>query len=246
MDNHFRGEVWKSVTINHKFHEGCKLEVSSNGRIRTFNRLSIGNIIKGSHVNGYPIVRLKLFTERTKKVEKELILLRKQVHEQQKLVRLLSGKKMLEAKKILEEYRAILRKRANVDLKDRVIYYHSLIHRLVAIRFLNKPSEEQTIVAHIDYDKENNDYRNLKWMSQEENRIHQQKSPLVIAEKKQRKNSLKFVKSYKLTVTRVMLLKKLLQEGKPIKNLAKQFKITETQVIRIKNGVNWGLIKAAE
>jgi hypothetical protein len=42
-----------------------------------------------------------------------------------------------------------------------------------------------------------------------------------------------------------MYLKKLLQENKPIKNLVKQFKVTETQILRIKRGENWGSVEAA-
>ena len=42
-----------------------------------------------------------------------------------------------------------------------------------------------------------------------------------------------------------MLLKKLMNEGKPMKQLVKQFKITETQILRIKKGINWSEIPAA-
>ena len=42
-----------------------------------------------------------------------------------------------------------------------------------------------------------------------------------------------------------MLLKKLLNEGKSMKQLAKQFKVTTTQILRIKRGVNWAEVDAA-
>jgi hypothetical protein len=42
-----------------------------------------------------------------------------------------------------------------------------------------------------------------------------------------------------------MLLKKLLNEGKPMKQLVKQFKITDTQILRIKRGENWSNVPAA-
>jgi hypothetical protein len=42
-----------------------------------------------------------------------------------------------------------------------------------------------------------------------------------------------------------MLLKKLLNEGKPMKQLIKQFKITDTQILRIKRGENWSSVAAA-
>lgn len=50
----------------------------------------------------------------------------------------------------------------------------------------------------------------------------------------------------KLTVTKVMLLKKLLNQNKPVRQLIKQFKITDMQVYRIKPGENWKHVPAAE
>jgi Mor family transcriptional regulator len=41
-----------------------------------------------------------------------------------------------------------------------------------------------------------------------------------------------------------MLLKKLLNEGKPIKQLVKLFKVSDTQIFRIKRGENWANIQA--
>ena len=52
--------------------------------------------------------------------------------------------------------------------------------------------------------------------------------------------------SYKLTVTKVMFVKKLLNEGKPVKTLAKQFKVSENQILNIKNNKNWGFVEAAK
>ncbi len=84
-------------------------------------------------------------------------------------------------------------------------------------------------------------------MTLTENYAHQQKSPLVIAEKFDRRNNpLKKPAHSKLTVTKVMLLKKLLNQGKPMKSLVKLFRITDTQIFRIKRGENWGDIEAAK
>ena len=132
------------------------------------------------------------------------------------------------------------------DLKSRVIHYHSLIHRLVAEYFLNKPSDQHTIVAHIDHNKLNNRATNLKWMTPEENYQHQKTSPLVIKENQERRVRRKeHSRATKLTVTKVMLLKKMLNQGKPMKQLVKQFKITNTQIVRIKRGENWPDVQAA-
>ena len=43
-----------------------------------------------------------------------------------------------------------------------------------------------------------------------------------------------------------MYVKKLLNEGKPVKALAKQFKVSENQISNIKNNKNWGFVEAAK
>ena len=43
-----------------------------------------------------------------------------------------------------------------------------------------------------------------------------------------------------------MLLKKLINEGKPMKQLVRQFKVSDTQILRIHRGENWGDIEAAK
>ena len=112
--------------------------------------------------------------------------------------------------------------------------------------FLPKPKTGETKVAHLDYIKLNNEVNNLKWMTPEENFKHQQGSPHVINEKQLRKSGERQnTKVAKLTVTKVMLLKKLLIQNKPIKQLVKQFKITDTQILRIKRGENWKNVPAA-
>ena len=50
----------------------------------------------------------------------------------------------------------------------------------------------------------------------------------------------------KLSTTKVMLMKKLINEGKENKQLVKIFKVSETQIIRIRKGENWGGVEAAK
>ncbi|HPH86745.1 MAG TPA: HNH endonuclease [Ferruginibacter sp.] len=240
MTNSLRGETWKKVQIPQQA-AGHRLEVSNLGRIRTFNSLAQGKILKGSIINGYPIIRLKIFKERDEAVERELVYLREQIATLQKNLRETGKSKDPESVKLVDTLKKSLAVRTEADLKQRTIYYHSLIHRLVAEYFIPKPGKAHTVVAHLDYDKLNNHFRNLAWMTIEENRAHQQKSPYVIAHKDNREVG----KGSKLSVTRVMYLKKLLHENKPIKSLVKQFKVTETQILRIKRGENWGSIEAA-
>lgn len=252
MTKNYPGEQWKTVKFDFEFTNDFRIEVSNFGRLRTFNKVSDGNIIKGSLINGYRIIRLKLYSPRDEKIQTRLDYLQQQGF---KLARKLKSQKEVgESKKIisdttdlLDSFRKSLSKKFQDDLKKRTINYHSLIHRLVADYFLKKPNPKQTIVAHLDYEKLNNKAGNLKWMTPEENYEHQKNSPYVIKEKEDRLYRRKERPGVvKLTVTKVMLLKKLLNEGKPMKQLVKQFKVTDTQIFRIKRGENWGDIEAAK
>lgn len=123
---------------------------------------------------------------------------------------------------------------------------HLFLSKLIAEYFIPKTSEEQTYVLHLDRKRDNDDFRNLKWATREEMLEFSQKSPFVI---QARKNLLEHnIKSNgrKLTVTKVMLIKKLLakpEQKTRLKMIAKQFGVSEMQIRRIKSGENWGHIK---
>lgn len=251
MTKDFPGEKWKPIVFDFEYTNDGRTEISNFGRLRTFNKISDGNIVKGSMINGYRIIRLKLYKPREKKIQKKFDFLQKQVYKLANVLKEQIANK--ESKKIIKETTALLAglkknlsDKYKMDLKSRTINYHSLVHRLVAEYFLKKPTSKQSVVGHLDHEKLNNKVTNLKWMTPEENYKHQQNSPLVIQVKKDKKyvrteNS----KTTKLTVTKVMLLKKMLNQGKPMKKLIKQFKVSETQIYRIKKGENWGDIEAA-
>ncbi len=252
MTKDYPGERWKNVTFDFAFTNKFRIEVSNFGRLRTFNIVSDGNIVKGSMINGYRIIRLKFYRPRDEKTQSRFDYLQKQ---SLKLAgKLRSLKENSEDKKVIEEttnllesFKKNLSKKFQDDLKERTINYHSLIHRLVAVYFLKEPKANETLVAHLDYDKLNNRATNLKWMTAEENYEHQKNSPQVIKEKLERRyRRQKGTGVIKLTVTKVMLLKKLINEGKTMKQLVKQFKVTDTQIYRIKRGENWGDIEAAK
>lgn len=248
MTNNYHGEIWKEVKFDFEFTNEYRLQVSNLGRIRTFNKLSDGRQLKGSMINGYRIIRLKFFRARDQKNEAKILLYQKQIAELNQEIKLLKQEQTIsqveKATELLNDAKKKLKNEFKIDAKHRTIHYHSLFHKLVAEYFCSKPSEKHAVVAHLDHDKLNNRSSNLKWMTREENFVHQQKSPIVIAGLKKRKLA-KNPKVAKLTVTKVMLLKKLLNQGKPLKTLVKQFKITDTQILRIKKGENWAEIPAA-
>ncbi|HIP49720.1 MAG TPA: HNH endonuclease [Lutibacter sp.] len=124
------------------------------------------------------------------------------------------------------------------DGKSRSFY----VHHAVAELFLEKRTEEQKRIIHFDFDKENNVFSNLKYVTMVEWWAHYKKSPKVQLANKKRRNS-------KLNEKKVALLKKRLFDPNRktrIKMLAKQFGISEMQVWRIKSGENWGNVEPAK
>jgi hypothetical protein len=248
MIRDYPGEKWKLISFDFEVTNSGTIEVSSFGRVKTNNKINKDRLLNGSLINGYKIIRLRLYTPRTEAIQKKLDAAQRSVFKLQRELKSLKDNKaskteIKELTEIVAEKKTILSKQFTADLNKRTINWHSLVHRLVAEYFLPKPSTSRTIVAHKNFDKLDNKMENLVWMTVAENSAHQQKSPYVIKERAER--PMRNHTHFKLTVTRVMLLKKLLNNNKPIKNLAKQFKVTETQIRRIQKGENWSSIPAA-
>lgn len=119
------------------------------------------------------------------------------------------------------------------------------IHKLVAQYFIENLIEDASFVIHLDYNKNNNFIKNLKWSTKEEVFEHQQHNPLVLAAREKQKGR-KTVQGHKLTSTEVIRLKKKIFNPKRksrLKIIAKEFGISEMQLYRIKSGENWGHVK---
>jgi hypothetical protein len=123
---------------------------------------------------------------------------------------------------------------------------HLFISKLVAEYFIPKTSDEQVYVLHLDRKRDNDDYRNLRWATKEEMIEHSRKSPFV---KQAKLNLIEHnlnANGRKLTVTKVILIKKLLAKPNQttrLKMIAKQFGVSEMQIRRIKSGENWSQVK---
>lgn len=116
-------------------------------------------------------------------------------------------------------------------------YYSTYIHKFVAEHFVEKEREDQVFVVHIDGDKTNNHYKNLKWLSRDELTAWHDK--IGVFESTRQRNR----KNVKMTEEKVRLLKKRIKEGKTKKKiLAKSFGISTMQLNRIERGENWGHI----
>jgi HNH endonuclease/NUMOD4 motif len=120
-------------------------------------------------------------------------------------------------------------------------YYAVLIHRLAAKYFLPKPTGKQKFIIHLDYNKENNHYKNLKWATQEEVTKHAKKNPAVIKAKKDRLKNIGNGYNTKLNEVKVKQIRSSLKQGKTLKQLAVKYKVSDMQIYRIKTGENWGM-----
>lgn len=181
-------EIWKPIGFDFVFTNKCRFEVSNWGRIRSFNKVSDGNILKPSLTQGYEVIRTKFYKPRSSKKQELFDTMKRELSEWYRVRRRMAEQKepLQEIEKITEiinTQKKDLSKKMQQDLKKRTINHHFLIHREVATYFLPEKLPEQTVVAHLDYNKRNNRVENLKWMTPEENQIHQSKSPNVIAEK---------------------------------------------------------------
>ncbi|WP_420148848.1 HNH endonuclease [Spirosoma sp.] len=109
------------------------------------------------------------------------------------------------------------------------------VHKLVAEQFVNRDSPEQTFVIHLDHDKQNNHYQNLRWVTKDEMIEHNRQNPYL-----KNRTLPRQTRNYKLTESKVKIIKKLLLNDKNrLKMIAKQFGITHTQLNRIRSGENW-------
>ena len=148
---------------------------------------------------------------------------------------------------ITEGYR-IFRYKIFSDRK--ILYRHKFFYKLVAENFLEKTSDEQIYVLHLDHNLSNDLVGNLKWATKQEMLDHQRTNPKVL---EARKISTKRIVEYaqkrdgnKLTTPQIVHIKTILANPKrnvKMKIIAKRFGISEMQLYRIKTGKNWGHVK---
>ena len=109
------------------------------------------------------------------------------------------------------------------------------IHKLVAEHFLDRKEEDEHVV-HKNYEKLDNHFHNLLWVTKKERIQHQNANP-KFADPASR------ITQNKLTEDRVRIIKKKLLDPNRktrLKIIAKQFGVSEMQLHRIRTGENWG------
>jgi hypothetical protein len=116
------------------------------------------------------------------------------------------------------------------------------IHREMAKIFSAKNSPQHKYVIHLNHNKLDNRLRNLRWATLVQMISHQQNSPAKIAYKEKQANR---TEGLKLKAAQVRKIKNILDNKKrniTIKQLAKNYGVSEMTMYRIKSGENWGRI----
>jgi len=108
--------------------------------------------------------------------------------------------------------------------------------------FLTKPSPSHKYVIHKNHNKLDNAVKNLKWATLDQMIDHQQGSPAKMAYKEKQANK---SEGLKLTSSQVRKIKTVLMNRNrniTIRQLAKQYGVSEMTMYRIKSGENWARI----
>lgn len=136
--------------------------------------------------------------------------------------------------------------RYKIKVNDKMKNKHLFLSKLVAHSFLEKISEDQKYVLHLDRNRANDFVENLRWATKDEMLEHQRNSPFVKEARAKVLEEKKLKNGHKLTLTQVKFLKKeLLNPNRKtrLKILAKKFGVSEMQLQRIRTGENWGHVE---
>ena len=254
-------ELWKEVSLKPPFDIKFELYISNYGNVKRINKITnVEVVMNQSFTENYPSSNFATVIPMTEKESLDFIEIRTKISnllikikeiseaikfelETEKKEQLTLELEELEAEHL--KIKTIYSKKSKKSQSKRRKTFSFLVHRLVAIAFVKKASDLHNLVAHLDYNKENNHHSNLKWMTRAENVLHQKNSPLVIKSKIIASEKKDKVTRSKLTISQVMILKKRLNEGIALRDLSKRFKVTQTQLLRIKRGENWAKVPAA-
>ena len=255
-------EIWKEFQLPEPFNTRFRLFISNYGKVKKINFISeTEKILSQPKTEGYPSFNMTFLPKISEEDQRYFSEIRKQLDILKKEIKTLSKELLLCDGKDADYYRISKEIEGTKNLYDiihskyvknykqkeskRKLTFGGLTHRFVAISFLEAPiSSEHKFVAHLDFDKENNHHSNLKWMTQKENTAHQQNSPYVKKAKAEAVRTPRITRQ-KLTLHQVMVIKKQINQEVPLSKLAKRYKVSETQLLRIKRGINWKDVPAA-
>lgn len=118
----------------------------------------------------------------------------------------------------------------SVQLCKNSLYKLHLLHRLLAIAYIDNP-EEKPQVNHKDGDKLNNSLDNLEWATVSENALHKAR---VL-----KKGIGNLAPNRKLDEEEARSIKYFMRKGHHHKDIAEMFKVSSTTVYNIWSGKAW-------
>lgn len=107
------------------------------------------------------------------------------------------------------------------------------IHRLVAEHFLKNPNNK-TEVNHKDFNKSNNEFTNLEWVTPQENKNH-----FLSFGKPAKRASFKGVDNGRAKLTERQIREIRLIKGKTIKALSEIYNVSHATIHRVIHKVSW-------
>jgi len=126
-----------------------------------------------------------------------------------------------------------------LNVRQRGVAANLYVHKLVANFFCERISENHIYSIHMDHDKLNNWFENIRLVTKQEMFNHRCESQGFINRIIPRRT-----KNYKLTESKVVVIKRLISNGNcRMKSIAKHFKVSQTQLKRIRSGENWKHVK---
>ena len=130
-----------------------------------------------------------------------------------------------------------------IETKHYCIYFH----KLVAEKFVKKENLEQNMVLHLDFNKQNNHFSNLKWCTKQESLQHQFTNPDFKRGNPNPKTGSKLNAKQVVKIKRKLIEIDLLVDKKEkqlkLNKLTSYYNISKVQLNRIKKGESWNHIK---
>jgi len=138
----------------------------------------------------------------------------------------------------------------SVDLYKSGVKAHARVHRLVCKAFLPNPTNKPQ-VNHIDSNRKNNSVENLEWCTPKENAQHAwgkggMKTNFHRKGGQPGPHRGEDSPSAKLTVEKVVSIRKLLDWGMPPARLGSMFGVSGTAIRKIKTGRSWAWLESIQ
>ena len=117
------------------------------------------------------------------------------------------------------------------------------IHREMANLFLKKPAPPYKYVLHRNHKKLDNTIKNLRWATLEQMIQHQQESPAKQAYKEKQAAKAAGLKLSSAQVKKIKSIFDSKSRSLTIRQMARQFGVSEMTLYRIKSGENWARVR---